>query len=98
MKTIQIILLSVSLLQAKSINGKIKSEGDVYLENVNIITLPSREGTQSDRLGAFSLSTSQNDKFIIISHIGYVSDTIEIASFLNLMVLFSYQFIIIILI
>lgn len=81
MKTIQTILLSISLLQAKPINGKIKNDGDVYLENVNIIILPSGEGTQSDSLGAFSLPTSHNDKFIIISHIGYVSDTIEIASF-----------------
>lgn len=68
-------------MQAKPINGKIKNDGDVYLENVNIIILPSGEGTQSDSLGAFSLPTSHNDKFIIISHIGYVSDTIEIASF-----------------
>ena len=81
MKTIQTILLFVSLLQAKPINGKIKNDGDVYLENVNIIALPSREGTQSDSAGSFALSTSQNDKFIIISHIGYISDTIEIASF-----------------
>ena len=81
MKTIQTILLFVSLLQAKPINGKIKNDGDVYLENVNIIILPSREGTQSDSAGSFALSTSQNDKFIIISHIGYISDTIEIASF-----------------
>ncbi|MAJ18552.1 MAG: hypothetical protein CMA06_01770, partial [Euryarchaeota archaeon] len=68
-------------MQAKPINGKIKNDGDVYLENVNIIALPSREGTQSDSAGSFALSTSQNDKFIIISHIGYISDTIEIASF-----------------
>tara|TARA_X000001036_G_scaffold225191_1_gene210753 strand:- start:5792 stop:7900 length:2109 start_codon:yes stop_codon:yes gene_type:complete len=81
LKTIQTILLFVSLLQAKPINGKIKNDGDVYLENVNIIALPSREGTQSDSAGSFALSTSQNDKFIIISHIGYISDTIEIASF-----------------
>ena len=80
MKIISIIFLFLSFIQARSINGKIKSDEGLSLENVNIISIPSKKGAQSDISGSFSLFTSLNDKFIIVSHIGYVSDTIEIAS------------------
>ncbi len=73
----------VSFLQARSIDGKIKGQDNVKLRNVNIVSLPSGVGTQSDSFGGFSLIIPPKDKYLIVSHIGYVSDTIDITYFNN---------------
>lgn len=65
------------------INGKVAGQDNVVLRNVNIISLPSGVGTQSDDFGSFSLMTQPRDKYVIVSHIGYVSDTIDITYFNN---------------
>ncbi len=83
MKTVNIIILVVSFLQARSIDGKIKGQDNVKLRNVNIVSLPSGVGTQSDSFGGFSLIIPPKDKYLIVSHIGYVSDTIDITYFNN---------------
>ena len=77
MKTFSIIVLSISLLNASLIKGKITTKDGAALGNANIVSLPSGEGAQSDKSGFFSLSISTSDKLIIVSHIGYVADTIQ---------------------
>ena len=77
MKTFSIVVLFTSLLNASLIKGKITSRDGVALGNANIVSLPSGKGAQSDKSGLFSLSISPLDRVIIVSHIGYVSDTIQ---------------------
>ena len=77
MKTFSIIVLSISLLNASLIKGKITTKDGAALGNANIVSLPSGKGAQSDKSGFFSLSISKSDKLIIVSHIGYVADTIQ---------------------
>ena len=83
LKTVNIIILAVSFLQSRPINGKVTGQNNVVLRNVNIISLPSGVGTQSDDFGSFLLMTQPRDKYVIVSHIGYVSDTIDITYFNN---------------
>ena len=77
MKFFSITVLSISLLNASLIKGKITTKDGAALGNANIVSLPSGEGAQSDKSGFFSLSISTSDKLIIVSHIGYVADTIQ---------------------
>ena len=76
-KTFSILALFISLVNASLINGKITTKNGKALVNANIVSLPSGKGVQSDDSGMFTLPISPMDKFIIISHIGYVSDTIQ---------------------
>ena len=67
----------ISLLNASLIKGKITTKDGEALGNANIVSLPSGKGAQSDNSGIFSLLISPSDRVIIVSHIGYVADTIQ---------------------
>ena len=77
LKTFSIIVLFISLLNASLIKGKITTKDGEALGNANIVSLPSGKGAQSDNAGIFSLLISPSDRVIIVSHIGYVADTIQ---------------------
>ena len=77
MKTFSIIVLSISLLNASLIKGKITTKNGKALGNANIVSLPSGKGTQSDNSGMFMLSILPLDRVIVVSHIGYITDTIQ---------------------
>ena len=45
---------------------------------VNIVALPSNQGTSSDFEGIFSLPLKEQDKYLVFSAVGFKQDTIEI--------------------
>jgi len=45
---------------------------------VNIVALPSNQGTSSDFEGNFSLPLKEQDKYLVFSAVGFKQDTIEI--------------------
>ena len=77
LKTFSIIVLFISLVNASLIKGKITTKDGEALGNANIVSLPSGKGAQSDDSGMFMLSILPLDRVIVVSHIGYVADTIQ---------------------
>ena len=78
LRTFSIIVLFVSLVNASLVKGKITTKDGKALSNANIVSLPSGKGTQSDDSGMFMLSILPLDRVIVISHIGYIADTVQI--------------------
>ena len=77
LKTFSKIVLFISLVNASLIKGKITTKDGKALGNANIVSLPSGEGAQSDDSGMFMLSILPLDRIIVVSHIGYIADTIQ---------------------
>ena len=77
LRTFSIIVLFISLVDASLVKGKITTKDGKALGNANIVSLPSGKGTQSDDSGMFMLSILSLDKVIVVSHIGYIADTIQ---------------------
>ena len=77
LKTFSKIVLFISLVNASLIKGKITTKDGKALGNANIVSLPSGKGAQSDDFGMFMLSILPLDRVIVVSHIGYISDTIQ---------------------
>ncbi len=53
------------------------------LPGANILCPTSKKGTTSDANGAWELTIGTEEKFLIISHIGFYSDTLRVNSQLN---------------
>ena len=77
LKTFSVLVLFISIVNASLIKGKITTKNGKALGNANIVSLPSGKGTQSDDSGMFMLSILSLDKVIVVSHIGYIADTIQ---------------------
>ena len=71
------------LSQDMSIFGNIENRKGLFLSSVNIISIPSKNGTQTNEKGYFSFEIDSQDTLIICSHVGYYPDTLEIKSFEN---------------
>ena len=54
------------------------SKFNIKLVNVNIISIPSGTGTQSNEKGQFSLSIPVEDRKIIFNHVGHTPDTLNV--------------------
>ena len=78
LRTFSIIVLFISLVNANLIKGKITAKDGKALGNANIVSLPSGKGAQSDDSGIFMLSILPLDRVVVVSHIGYIADTIQI--------------------
>ena len=78
LKTFSIVVFFISIINAILIKGKITTKDGEALGNANIVSLPSGRGAQSDNSGMFSLLISPSDRVIVVSHIGYAADTIQI--------------------
>ena len=68
-----IIIFLPLILEAKTIviKGKITNEANDPLPNVNIISFPSKIGTQSDQNGEFFFEILSNDKQLEFNHVAY---------------------------
>ncbi len=83
-KLLKIILfLSFLFSQDKSLFGNIENQKGISLSSVNIISIPSNIGTQTNDQGYFSFNINTIDTLIICSHVGYEIDTLEIKFFTN---------------
>mgnify|MGYP001348263123 CR=1 FL=1 len=81
------LLLSNTLLAQEKIKGQIFSklkEDLVPLPGVNIYWLDSPIGTISDEDGKFSITVNSDSKKLIISFLGFQTDTLNIEKQLNL--------------
>jgi len=57
--------------QTLLIDGIVQNESGIGISHVNILALPSKVGTQTDKNGEFKLSIIESDSILYISHIGY---------------------------
>jgi outer membrane receptor for ferrienterochelin and colicins len=79
-----IIILSVShSIYGQNISGHVMTNDDkgvmINLPGANIVWVNSNIGTVSAADGSFSLArNAENSQYIIVSYIGYVSDTIDV--------------------
>ncbi len=87
MKTIKIFLflifLSISIYSQEYISGKIFeviNKKKIPIENANIFWRESKQGTISDQDGKYRIEKrTDSEKTLIISFIGYKSDTVDIS-------------------
>ena len=77
------LCISVIFARNKIIFGEIKNEEGISLESVNIVSIPSQIGTQSNEKGYFSFNVDHQDTLIKCSHVGYGVYYFEIESFKN---------------
>lgn len=75
-----IMLLSVASVSAQSLKGKITDESTAPVIGANVFWLNTTIGTVSDDKGEFEITISGiSDKRLVVSFIGFNSDTILIA-------------------
>ena len=81
LKLIYIIILFLSALQAHSqiLSGSVKNQKNEGLEGALIYFINSENGTQSDNEGKFVLFRDVNQDTLLVSYLGYASDTIILA-------------------
>ena len=77
------LLLSSLFSKAKSLFGSIENQNGNQLSSVNIVSIPSNIGTQTNDQGYFSFKINLKDTLIICSHVGYEIDTLKVKSFTN---------------
>ena len=83
-KLLKVILLFSSLFSRdKSLFGSIENQNGNPLSSVNIVSIPSNIGTQTNDQGYFSFNINPKDTLIICSHVGYEIDTLKVKSFTN---------------
>ena len=75
--------MSVIFSKNKIVFGKIKNEEGISLASVNIVSIPSQLGTQSNGKGYFSFNVEPKDTLIKCSHVGYSIYYFDIKSFTN---------------
>ena len=69
--------------KTKPIKGIVINEDGVKLSEVNIVSLPSGEGTKSNTEGEFTLVIPIKDRKLSLSHIGYETVVINIILYEN---------------
>lgn len=78
-----ILLSTCLLLRAQPIEGKIFELADnadtIPLPDVNVYWLSSLRGTTTDSTGRFYLPRQEGDTNLVVSHVGYIGDTIYIS-------------------
>ena len=82
---IKILICSLSFLfsQSRLIQGVLLNQSKEKISNVNIISYPSKSGTQSDTTGSFTFTVHSSDKEIVLDHIGYLKQRIDLDTFQN---------------
>jgi hypothetical protein len=75
------LLLSVfAFAQSKVITGKVTDEKGAALPGVTVIQRGEKTGTQTDASGNFSLSIKPTRNEIVVSYVGYKTETVGIGS------------------
>ena len=79
------IVIFHAILSAKTklVEGKITNEIGVPLSNVNIVSMPSETGAQSNEKGDFSFKIPIKDRELSIDHIGHENITLNAIVFKN---------------
>ena len=83
LKFILIIFCCHFLLSGKTkpIRGTILNEDGEKISDVNVVSLPSGQGTKSNSDGVFYLQTPIKDRELSLDHIGYESVVLNIILF-----------------
>lgn len=79
-----IVLLSLTalpMMAASTLTGTVKDCNSVPVPGANIVWLNSSLGTTTDMNGAFTIERPANADKLVVSFIGYNTDTISIASY-----------------
>ena len=80
---IAVVLISNVTVYAVQISGKVLGYDEngkpMPLNKARIAIIPSMKGTLTDANGKYNLTTESKDEFIIISFVGYQTDTIKIS-------------------
>jgi len=89
MKKHVLILLFIGLpwilfAQELRLTGKVLDEMGEALPGASIIVKGTKKGTVSDLNGQFSITVLKNEKILIVSFIGYISQQIELNEKLNI--------------
>ncbi len=71
---------SIALAQNRTISGKVTDTAGVALPGVSVLIKGTNLGTQTDRLGAYTISVPNTAKTLIFSYISYVDKEVEIGS------------------
>ena len=83
-RSVTLLLFSSFLLsQTKPIEGLVVNEIKMSLASVNIVSHPSRTGTQSNKEGEFSFMIPVKDRKLSFNHVGYLPDTVNAILFKN---------------
>ena len=83
-RPVTILLFSSFLLsQTKPIEGLVVNEIGMHLASVNVVSHPSRTGTQSNTEGEFSFIIPVKDRKLSFNHVGYIPDTVNAILFKN---------------
>ena len=61
------------------ITGRVTDGDNEPLAYANVYIVDSENGAYSDREGIFQLSLSSEDSFLVVSYIGFISDTIDLS-------------------
>jgi TonB-linked SusC/RagA family outer membrane protein len=75
-----LLLYSKLYAQNRSISGIITDANGKPLENVSVVIKPSGGGTETGKDGKFSLSLTATAKYLEISVLGYVTQTVNIGT------------------
>ncbi len=73
-------LIVESFFQQKELTGRVTDVDGKGIEGVSVKVKGSAAGTSTDSSGQYSLTASNNDKTLVFSNIGYLSQEVAIAS------------------
>ena len=88
------ILQNIGFSKLKPVRGYIFEENLNPLHKVKIVSLPSQTTTDTNKEGLFFIEIPVRDRKIVISKIGYYSDTLNVIFFKNNSTIFLKEFII----
>jgi TonB-dependent starch-binding outer membrane protein SusC len=74
-----LFLWVLSFAQTKVVKGKVTDETGSAVPGVSVIPKGARQGTQTDNQGIFTLSVSSSINELLLSSVGYASQTVSIA-------------------
>ena len=78
--SIALLLSSVAMVAKEKIKGYVYDENNDPVTGANIYWAETKKGTTSDINGYFELEQNNEEKLLIVSFIGYTTDTIAIGS------------------
>jgi outer membrane receptor for ferrienterochelin and colicins len=74
-----LFFLTSAFLQAQTLQGTVVSDQDEPLIGASVVILNTSKGALTDINGRFRLEYNVGDKKVVISYVGFVSDTLGIA-------------------
>ena len=78
-----VLIQNIGFARSKPVNGYIFAEYLKPLQNAKVVSLPSETITKTNEDGSFSFTIPVRDRKLVISKIGYHSDTLNVIFFKN---------------